>query len=202
MSAEPTGGRPAGPTADDRVHELLLWVAVRGFVDRHELELRWEAAAPLPRLVDAGLLQLDGQFVLVTPSGESELSAALESLVGKDRVGLETFYTTFEELDRELKALATEWQELRSRPEEDPDRAVDVAERLAELDLQLREAVALSSAAERLLGSHLPLLDSARQAFEGGDWDSLTGVAEDSYHSAWYAMHETLLRALGKQRAG
>jgi hypothetical protein len=202
VSTEPTSGKPAGSAVDDRVQELLLWMAVRGFVDRRELQTRWEHAAPIPRLVEAGLLEEDGEFVLVTPTGESRLSAALESLVGQDRVGLEGFYTAFEELDREFKALATEWQGLRSRPEEDPDRVVDVAERLAQLDQQLRQAVSLSSAAGRLLGSYLPLLDGARQAFEVGDWDRLTGVAEDSYHSAWYAMHETLLRALGKQRAG
>ncbi|MBJ7600982.1 MAG: hypothetical protein DLM67_18330 [Candidatus Nephthysia bennettiae] len=202
MSAEPPSGKPASAALNDQVRELLLWVAVRGFVDKYELQMRWEHAAPIRHLVEVGLLGVDGGFVLVTPRGESQLSAALESLVGKDRVGLEGFYTAFEELDRELKALATEWQELRARPEEDPDRVVDVAERWAELDQQLRRAVVLSSAAGRLLGSYLPLLDSARQAFEGGDWDRLTGVAEDSYHSAWYAMHETLLRALGKQRAG
>jgi hypothetical protein len=202
MSAEPSSGKPDSPAVEDQVQELLLWVAVRGFVDQHELQVRWEHAPPIPRLVETGLLQMDGEFVLVTPAGESQLSAGLESLVGDDRVGLDSFYTAFEELDRELKALATEWQELRSRPDEDPDRVVDVAERWAEVDRQLRQAMSHSSAAGRLLGSYLPLLRSARQGFEDGDWDRLTGVSEDSYHSAWYAMHETLLRALGKQRAG
>jgi hypothetical protein len=187
--------------ADRIVAQLLLWVGMRGFVERSDLERRWSAAEPLPRLADEGLLQIDGEFVFLTPEGDAELTDLLRRLMGGD-LGLDTFFTTFEEMDRELKQLATDWQSIREQADEDPDGLMNVVERWVELDGRLRKAVALSPAAAQVLAAYLPVLEAARQAFDDGAWDRFTGVREDSYHSVWYAMHEVLLRALGKARMG
>jgi hypothetical protein len=181
---------------------LLLWVGVRGFVERGDLERRWPAARPLPRLANDGLLQLDGEFVLLTPKGDAELTAGLRRSAAGDVAGLARFFTAFAEMDLELKQLATDWQSLRPRVADDPDALMGVIERWAALDGRLREAVAGSSAANRLLAAYLPPLEAARSAFDGGDWNMFTGVGEDSYHSIWYLMHETLLRALARERTG
>jgi hypothetical protein len=187
---------------DGDLAALLLWVGVRGFVERGDLERRWPAARPLPRLANDGLLQLDGEFVLLTPKGDAELTARLRRSAAGDVAGLAGFFNAFEEMDLELKQLATDWQSLRPLVDEDPDALMGIIERWAALDGRLREAVAGSSGANRLLAAYLPPLEAARSAFDGGHWDMFTGVGEDSYHSIWYLMHETLLRALARERTG
>lgn len=200
MNPGPSG---EGLVEGDRdLASLLLWVGIRGLVERGDLERRWPAARPLPRLADDGLLQLDGEFVLLTPKGDAELTARLRRSAAGEVAGLARFFTAFEEMDREFKLLATDWQSLRPRVNEDPDALMGVLEGWAALDGRLREAVAGSPAANRLLAAYLPPLEAARRAFDDGDWDMFTGVGEQSYHSVWYLIHETLLRALARERTG
>jgi len=194
-----TSGEGVGATAQE-VADLLLWIGMRGFVDRSELERRGAAAELLPRLVADGLLQLDGEFVLLTPEGDSDLTIRLRRLAEVDQTGLGAFFSRFEEMDKELKFLATDWQNIRPRAEDDPDALMTVVERWIALHGRLKVAVAGSSSAARLLAARVELLSAARRGFDDGDWDRFTGIGEDSYHSAWFAMHEVLLRALGMER--
>jgi hypothetical protein len=194
-----TSGEGVAATARE-VADLLLWVGMRGFVERSELERRGTVAELLPRLVADGLLQLDGEFVLLTPEGDSDLTVRLRQLAEVDLTGLGAFFSRFEEMDKELKFLATDWQNIRPRAEEDPDALMTIVERWIALDGKLKTAVAESPSATRLLAAYVQLLSAARRGFDDGDWDRFTGIGEDSYHSAWFAMHEVLLRALGVER--
>jgi hypothetical protein len=194
-----TSGKGLAGSAGE-VADLLLWVGMRGFVDRSELERRGSAADLLPQLVAEGLLQLDGEFVLLTIEGDNDLTVRLRRLAAVDLTGLAAFFSRFEGMDKELKFLATDWQSVRPRAEDDPDALMRIVEGWIALDGRLQAAVADSAAAARLLATYVQLLSAARRAFDDGDWDRFTGIGENSYHSAWYAMHEVLLRALGKER--
>ncbi len=194
-----TSGKGLAGTAGE-VADLLLWVGMRGFVDRSELERRGSAAELLPQLVAEGLLQFDGDFVLLTPEGDSDLTVRLRRLAAFDLAGLGAFFSRFDEMDKELKFLATDWQNIRPGAEDDPDALMRVVEGWIALDGRIQAAVAGSAAAAQLLAAYVQLLSAARRGFDDGDWDRFTGIGENSYHSAWYAIHEVLLRALGKER--
>lgn len=187
------------PTADNAVAELLLWVGMRGLVERGDFERRWSAAKLKRQLIDEGLLQLDGEFVFLTAEGDADLTTRLRQLAA-GLPGLDTFFADFEALDKEFKLLATDWQQVRPRAEDDPDGLMSVVERWIALDRRFQDAIERSPAAAQLLAEYVPLLQAARGGFEAGDWDRLTGIGENSYHSVWYAVHEVLLRSLGKER--
>ena len=189
---------PPAIVGDDQA-DILLWIGMKGLADATELHERWRAEK-VKELVTEDLLQVDGDFALLTPAGEAFLTARLHDRAGGNIAELELFLSQFEEMDAQFKALATEWQRLRSNADDDPDALMRVVERWTELDQRVQRAVVDSPPASALLAAFLPSLTNARHSFNEGDWDSFTGVGEGSYHSLWFAIHEVLLRALGRQR--
>lgn len=190
------------PAPTEAVNDVLLLVAIKGLVPREELERRIEACGcdPLEELVERGLLACDSGYVYQTEDGDQALTASLQARLDvADRRALEDFYEVFEDLDRELKSAATEWQ--MHRHGDDADRFVAAIEQWYVVDDRLAEALQHNSVAMRTVGRMADALRSARNRFQSGDQEAFTGVDDTSYHSTWFLMHELLLRTVDRQRA-
>ena len=114
-------------------------------------------------------------------------------------------YEMFGPLNRELLRICTDWQ-VRSggAPNEHDDARYDwsVVDRLEALDDRAGPLL-------RRLGDAVPRFEpyrarllAARRRVVDGDRDWLTSPRVDSYHTVWMELHEELLAALGRSRAG
>jgi pyruvate,orthophosphate dikinase len=177
-----------------------LAIAVRGTPD--------EAAAIIDRLVAEGVVEAGaGQFRLTT--GGQELAAGLLAADtvawGLDRASaaLDAFIV----LDAQMKATVTAWQmkdvdgtqTFNDHTDADYDAAV-----LADLAALHADAVAwLGPEVQRLprLAAYLERLEAANAAAQAGDQRFVASPRVDSYHTAWFELHEDLIRLAGRTRA-
>jgi hypothetical protein len=115
-------------------------------------------------------------------------------------------YERFESLNRELKALITDWQirplGATSVPNDhsDPDYDDRILERLCAIHERAEEILAVLSLRLPLVARHTDRLRAAIERAEGGEPEWVSGVRCDSYHTIWFELHEHLLRLLGKSR--
>ncbi len=167
-----------------------------------------DAASELGRLVADGLAEMAaGQFRL-TPSGKSagrELIAADAAAWGAPpaNAALDAFLV----LDGRMKATVTAWQmrevEGTQAFNDHSDAAYD-ARVLADLAALHADATAwlrpLTAALPRL-GAYLARLEAANAAAQAGDPRFVASPRVDSYHGAWFELHEDLILLAGRNRA-
>lgn len=115
-------------------------------------------------------------------------------------------YESFERINRTLKQVITDWQTIDvagARVANDHrDRAHDeaVIDRLGAVHEQIEPVLkALARALPRLAVYSKKLL-AALEAAEDGDYEWVSDVRRESYHTVWFELHEDLLRIMGRTR--
>ncbi|HVW70743.1 MAG TPA: hypothetical protein VHB68_17315 [Steroidobacteraceae bacterium] len=179
---------------------LLRLVTFAGAVrDAQELVgFQGDFASSIAVLQVGGLVETD-PVIAPTDAGIE----TLESWYAADRRHLREedksrFLGRFQPLDREVKRLASLWQEAVSR--DDWDKRLQAVEELSALHAK---AVALIAEfapvlprfvefSQRLALAHEKVLD--------GETEFFVAVRCDSYHTIWFQFHEDLLRLLQRER--
>ena len=145
---------------------------------------------------------------LLTPQGDAALLCVYPQRFAEVRRDgrLALAYERFEALNRELKALITDWQ---VRPlgatnvpndHSDPDYDDRVFGRLCAVHERAEEILAVLSLGLPLVARHADRLRAGLERAERGDPEWVSGVRCDSYHAVWFELHEDVLRLLGKGR--
>ena len=146
-------------------------------------------------LAAMGLVEIDG---IIAPTAAG--LAALDDWYAADRAGIDEaarnqLIDAFRPLDRELKRLASAWQDADSR--DDWDARMEAIEALSAL--HDRTVPYLKRLPERF-GEYAERLGRARDRITDGETDYIASVRIDSYHTAWFTLHEDLLRLLERER--
>jgi hypothetical protein len=193
--------------------EVLHAVALRKRTDLEGLVrstglARGDVEAALGRAAEAKLVLVARRNYFVTPEGDRALRSAYADRFGAIRAdgGLATDYARFEEVNREVKAIVTDWQVRpvggQMLPNDHSDSAYDegVLDRLAQAHERAGELLAGLARRVPRLGRYGERLAAALERAEAGEGDWVSGVRCDSYHTVWFELHEDLLRMLDRQR--
>jgi hypothetical protein len=114
--------------------------------------------------------------------------------------------TEFEEFNRALKALMTDWQVVTLAGERVPNDHQDQSYDAAIIDrlgsLHQRADPVLKRLEDRVpaLAFYRPALLEALEKAEDGDIAWVSDVGRESYHTLWFELHEELIRILGGSR--
>ncbi len=207
-AAGEAGGR-AAPTTEDLVRVLL----VKGYATPEAVATALPcpvdaASALLDRLVADGLAELAAGSFRLTGDGRAvgaEMIAADAAAWGSADV--EAALDAFLSLDRRVKETVTAWQ-LRSvdgvetfNDHADAEYDARVLRDLAELHAEARAWIAPLERGLPRLASYRARLDRAAEQAVGGDGRYVASPRVDSYHSAWFELHEDLILLAGRSRA-
>jgi hypothetical protein len=162
----------------------------------------------LERARKANLVAMAGAHYLLTAEGDAALGLVYPLRFAESRRDrrLAVAYERFESLNRELKALITDWQVrlvgVASVPNDHSDAEYDdrIFQRLCILHDRAEEILSVLSSSLPLVARHADRLRTACERAEGGEPEWVSGVRCDSYHTVWFELHEDLLRLLGKSR--
>ncbi|HKU07729.1 MAG TPA: pyruvate, phosphate dikinase [Bradyrhizobium sp.] len=144
----------------------------------------------------------------VTPEGRAwllgQLKAERDSV---DRRAAERLYQDFMALDVRFKQLVADWQikviDGKQVPNDHADAAYDAAIRARIADFH-RATVALLPNILMLMPRLKPFatrLAHAAKAIAAGDGTMIASPLKDSYHTAWFELHEELIHLAGRDRA-
>jgi pyruvate, orthophosphate dikinase len=159
-------------------------------------------------LASAGTLVMTPSLIRLAADGEAQAAALTEA--ARRRWGpyaAAEALDAFRPFDERVKTVVTAWQlrtvggqqALNDHMDADYDAAV-----LADLQLIHAEVSEwLSSLADEpdRLGGYAARLDRAVSAAAGGDHRFVSSPRVDSYHSAWFELHEELIRLAGRTRS-
>ncbi len=126
-----------------------------------------------------------------------------------DRLGSRTarLLESFDPPNTELKTLVTAWQmrevdgESVPNLHDDADHDAGVIEGLRDLHVEIDRWLADLSEAAPVIELFRRRLDRALDRIVAGDHRWLVSPRLDSYHTAWFELHECLLRIAGRSRA-
>jgi hypothetical protein len=164
---------------------------------------REEAEALLGDLALAGqVLERRGRY-RISPEGRDILERGLADERGElDGAAVSALYEEFTKHNHTLKQLANDWQmrdgQLNDHTDSDYDAGV-----MARLGAH---QVGFAPLGERIgaciprLAHYLPRLHRALERVHAGDPRFFLSPAVDSYHQAWFELHEDLLNAAGLDR--
>jgi pyruvate, orthophosphate dikinase len=160
------------------------------------------------KLVADGLVEQAGPMIRLTDAGTAraeELMTADRSAWGADNAlaALDGFLV----IDQRMKLIVTRWQlkdvDGEQVPNDHLDRAYDdsvLAELVALHDDASGWLASLSGGSTRL-DAYVERLTHALDAVLDGDHRFIASPMIDSYHSAWFELHEHLIRLAGRTRA-
>jgi pyruvate,orthophosphate dikinase len=167
-----------------------------------------EASAHLDRLVADGLAEIAAGSVRLTADGKS---------VGRERIAADTEHwgvdnataalDAFLALDHRMKETVTAWQmrdvEGTQTFNDHSDAAYDaqVLEALASLHSDASAWLRPLVAGLPRLAAYLERLERAAAEARGGDTRYVASPRVDSYHGAWFELHEDLILLAGRNRA-
>ena len=193
--------------------EVLHAVALRKRTDLDGLVratglVRAEIEAALGRAAEARLVLVARGSYFVTPEGDRALRSAYADRFDAIRAdgGLAADYARFETINREVKAIVTDWQVRpvggHRLPNDHSDPAYDegVLNRLAQAHERAEELLAALAQRVPRLARYVERLAMALERAEGAESEWVSGVRCDSYHTVWFELHEDFLRILDKQR--
>jgi len=167
-----------------------------------------EAEAALARHIADGIVkEAKGRFVIL-PAGRERLDALYPEVFADVRAAgrLGAAYERFEEINRDLKALITEWQTVlidgKALPNDHSDEAYDrkVIDRLNDFHDGAESVLNALAAEVPRLARYTERLGAALDKVDTGETDYVSGVRVDSYHTVWFELHEDLIRILGTTR--
>lgn len=208
----------AGPSADEpalEVDELtvLRLVALRGRTNAAAVADVLAADPTAVAAVVAGLQDQDhltesGPFVAPTATGRALVTADVAACVEQHGPAFAAILDRFHHPNMALKEILTAWQ-IRGGAEgaeanDHGDAAYDraVIERLrAEVHAAATGIIDEAAALLPRLGHYRRRLDGALARLDGGDPRYLANPRLDSYHTAWFEMHEEIIGLAGTDRA-
>jgi pyruvate,orthophosphate dikinase len=152
----------------------------------------------LGALREAGLIESD-EIIAPTPAGLEALdrwyAADRSRLGGAQR---EALLERFRPLDREVKRIASAWQNAVSKDDWDERlRSIEALTALHEKAAEYFEQTAASLT--RFVEFRIQLNEALAKVLDG-EADYFVGVDCDSYHTVWFRLHEDLLRLLQQER--
>jgi hypothetical protein len=112
----------------------------------------------------------------------------------------------FEEVNRDLKALMTQWQtiavggEVVPNTHDDPAHDARIIDRLGRFHDRVAPLLADFTRLVPRLSVYEGALEAALTRAEDGDIAFVADVGIESYHSLWFDLHEELLRLSGTER--
>lgn len=169
--------------------------------------------ALLAELAVAGLIEHRGGALAgwrPTALGiKNDDACSAEELEAADaRVGVEEAYGSFLALNPELLATCTAWQLVASDdgsllPNDHTDEAYDatVVARLADLHRRAQPVLLVLERHRPRFGRYRLRLQGALDRVQAGEGDWFTRPLIDSYHQAWFELHQDLLHTLGLERS-
>jgi hypothetical protein len=186
---------------------VLQAVRLKGRVSLTDLaatlgEDRGQVADIAERLIQAGLL-LDGGTLRINGDGRVRLAELLtEERMGIDATALAAAYGDFRVVNREFKALVTDWQVKYGEPNthEDVDYDAAVLTRLGRVHQQVMPIIAAAAVQLPRLDRYSAKLQTALAKVNGGQRTWLSRPLIDSYHTVWFELHEELILAAGLTR--
>lgn len=193
--------------------ELLHALALRRKADAAALGASTGLAAAeieiglAPAIADGLAIAARGLYVLA-PKGATWLQEQYPQAFAAQRSDSQLIaaYERFELVNRDLKALITQWQTMtvggKPVPNDHSDSAYDerILDRLASLHERAEPVIAAMAAGLPRLARYTDRLAAALERAEGGEAEWVSGIRCDSYHTVWFEMHEDLLRLLGRRR--
>jgi hypothetical protein len=188
------------------LRELVVLQAVRlkGRVSRDDLAatLDDDVDRPVDDLVDAGLL-VEGPALRLSPDGRVRLEELLKvERQDVDAAAVMATYSEFRSVNREFKALVTDWQLKAGQPNthDDPDYDATVLARLDEVHHRVAPIVDAAATELPRLGRYAAKLQTAWDRVRAGETMWLSRPLIDSYHTVWFELHEELILAAGLTR--
>jgi hypothetical protein len=153
-------------------------------------------------LVEAGLL-VDGPTLRISPEGRTRLEELLTAERQQaDAATILSAYGGFRSVNKEFKALVTDWQ-LRGgqpNPHDDPEYDAAVLARLDDVHHTVVPLVNAAAAELPRLGRYAAKLQTALDRVHAGETMWLSRPLIDSYHTVWFELHEELILAAGLTR--
>jgi pyruvate,orthophosphate dikinase len=207
-AGEPAGGEEEAmaTSTEDAVRVL----AIKGYCDAAGLAGALgcgaeDAAAALDLLVAQGLAELAAGSFRLTADGKAvgaEHLAADGERWGRAQAN--AALDAFIALDHRMKAIVTDWQMKGEGVFNDhADAAYDasVLARLGELHADVETWLAGAAAGLPRLARYGDRLGAAAAAATAGDGRYIASPRVDSYHGAWFELHEDLIGLAGRTRA-
>ncbi len=206
-SEQAPGSAEAGvASADDALRALL----VKGYAQADQLGHALgvaadEAQALLDALVADGTAEAGAGAFRLTAVGREQATA----LIAEDRETWGADAATgaldaFLDLDQRMKAVVTDWQTRGPETLNDhTDAAYDAAvlARLADLHRDVEAWLSPLAAALPRLARYGARLGAAAEAAAAGNGKFVASPRVDSYHGAWFELHEDLILLAGRTRA-
>lgn len=167
-----------------------------------------DAAQHLDAAAAAGRAMKSGEKYMLQPAAQIALKSSYSRDFAAQRAdqAMQAAYDDFERVNEQLKALITEWQTLEigghSMPNDhsDPDHDARVIDRLGDLHERAEPVLDGLAAGLERLAVWKELLLTALERAEDGDIAWVSDATCMSYHTAWFEMHEDLIRVLGRER--
>lgn len=119
---------------------------------------------------------------------------------------MQATYDRFEPINRELKAVISDWQTLslagQNIPNDHSDAAYDdrIIDRLGDLHERAEPILDHFAAGLPRLAVYKTLLIGALEKAEDGEVAWVSDARCMSYHTVWFELHEDLIRVLGRMR--
>ncbi|MGH9884827.1 MAG: MarR family transcriptional regulator, partial [bacterium] len=163
--------------------------------------------ALLDGLAADGLVEAAGGQLRLTGAGKAAaVDAAAKSVAAWGRPAAEAALDTFLDLDRRMKATVTDWQ----MREVDGEQVINDHADAGYDNRVLADLAALHADASAWLAPLVPglprlrgyaiRLERAAEAAMAGDGRYVCSPRVDSYHSAWFELHEDLILHAGRTR--
>lgn len=162
----------------------------------------------LDAAVKTGRAARTGDAFMLQPAAQVALKMgyARDCAAPRADTGMQTTYDAFEIINRELKALMTDWQTLPLAGERilndhsDPAYDERIITRLGDLHERAEGILDRFAAGLPRLGLYKTLLTRALEKAEDGDVAWVSDATCMSYHTTWFELHEDLIRVLGRTR--
>ncbi|MHA7648373.1 MarR family transcriptional regulator [Mycobacterium sp. ML4] len=204
----PSRTNPQTPDSQASRHlEVLQTVRLKGRVSLPDLAATLavsttELTRTVEQLTAAGLL-VEGPTVRISPDGRARLAEMLAAeRQGVDSAAIDAAYRKFRGVNRDFKALVTDWQLRDGHPNQHEDAAYDAAvlARLDDVHQRVTPIIAAVTAQLPRLRGYAVKLDAALDNVKAGEIAWLTRPLIDSYHTVWFELHEELILAAGLTR--
>ncbi len=164
--------------------------------------------AGLDRAVADGLaVGVKGNYML-TPAGRARLDAAYPQAFADVRRNdaFVAAWQKFELVNKELKALITDWQTVEiggeriANDHRDADYDTRILDRLGAFHERVEPLLRVFAAQILRMSGYPDRLEAALEHAEDGAIEWVSGAKIESYHTVWFDLHEDLLRMLGRTR--
>jgi DNA-binding MarR family transcriptional regulator len=188
---------------------ILQLVRLRGRITLDDLAAaagleQSAAAAVVAQAQDAGWVSEARDRVRITAEGRevlADLTAEERASVDRDR--LSAAYERFDAVNTDFKQLVTDWQLIDGEtPNDHSDAAYDAAvvERLGALHERFAPLLAELAGIAPRLAIYPPRFGAALEKVQAGEHSWLARPLIDSYHTAWFELHEDLIGLAGLTR--